>query len=112
MVSLAFSGNAAAHDHINRMDKKVAGLVIKVKKWREAEKVALEKAKKAKEQALKAKEARKKAEVDLSWVRSEHSDTSKKHFSQPSTKHGNRRSPSTRNLNSSMPVFSPNVNKA
>ena len=73
MVSLAFSGNAAPRSHINFIDDKVAGLVTEVKKWREAKKVASEKAKKAEKQAFKAKEARKKAKVKLPMVRSKHS---------------------------------------
>lgn len=73
MVSFTFFGNAAARNHINRMDEKVAGLVSEVKKWREAEKMALKKANKAKEQALKVEEARKKVEVELSSIQYENS---------------------------------------
>ncbi|GMN22567.1 hypothetical protein TIFTF001_040288 [Ficus carica] len=73
VVSFTFFGNAAARNHINRMDEKVAGLVSEVKKWREAEKMALKKANKAKEQALKVEEARKKVEVELSSIQYENS---------------------------------------
>lgn len=68
-----FSGNATARSHFKRMDDKVAGLVAKVKKWRKADKLASEKAKKAEVQALKAEEARKRAEGELASIRSEHS---------------------------------------
>lgn len=51
----------------------MAGLVADVKKWRDAEKAASERAKKVEEQAARAEEARKKAEGELSFVRSDHS---------------------------------------
>lgn len=44
------------------MDNKVAGLVIDVKKWKDAEKLTTKKAKMAKKRAMKAKEAKKKTE--------------------------------------------------
>lgn len=52
-----FSGKAVARSHFLRMDDKVAGLVANVKKWRDAEKVTAEKAKKSKERAIKHEEA-------------------------------------------------------
>lgn len=55
MVSLTFSDNIAARNHSLCMDEKVAGLVTDVKKWKDAEKVAAEKAQKAEEYAQKAK---------------------------------------------------------
>ncbi|GMN70625.1 hypothetical protein TIFTF001_039667 [Ficus carica] len=73
VVSLAFSGNATAQSHFNRMDDKVTELVTEVKRWQDAKKVVVRKAKKAEEQALKAEEARKKAESELVSARSEHS---------------------------------------
>ena len=65
MVSLAFSGNAGVQSHSLRMDNKVTGLVADVKKWRDAEKLTIENAKKAKKHATKAKEAKKKTENKL-----------------------------------------------
>lgn len=58
MVSLAFSDNAAAQSHFNYMDDKVTELVVEVKRWPDAERLASKKAKKAEEQALKAEETR------------------------------------------------------
>ncbi|GMN49628.1 hypothetical protein TIFTF001_018784 [Ficus carica] len=55
VVSLTFSDNIAARNHSLCMDEKVAGLVTDVKKWKDAEKVAAEKAQKAEEYAQKAK---------------------------------------------------------
>lgn len=37
VVSLAFSGNAVARSHFNRMEDKIIGLVAEVKRWRDAE---------------------------------------------------------------------------
>lgn len=87
MVCLAFSGNTVARNHSNSMDEKAVSLVAEVKRWRDAEKVASEKAKKAeersskadearkkaKEQATRAEEARKKAKSEFSSARFEHS---------------------------------------
>lgn len=78
VVCFAFSGNAAARGYFNRMEE-VASFAVEVKKWKEADKAAFEKAKKAEESSAKAddarrkvEEARKKAEDDLSIARSEH----------------------------------------
>ena len=49
MIFFAFSGNTAARSHFNCMEDKVAELVAEVKKWRDTEKSASEKAKKAEE---------------------------------------------------------------
>ncbi|GMN52748.1 hypothetical protein TIFTF001_021888 [Ficus carica] len=78
VVCFAFSGNAAARGYFNRMEE-VASFAVEVKKWKEVDKAAFEKAKKAEESSAKAddarrkvEEARKKAEDDLSIARSEH----------------------------------------
>lgn len=73
MVSLVFSGNVAARSHSLCMDNKVAGLVANIKKWKDAEKVVTEKAKKAEERALKVEVARKMADNELALTRFEHS---------------------------------------
>lgn len=55
------------------MDDKVDGLIANVKKWKDAEQVAVEKAKKAEECVLNAKETKKKAEDELASARLNHS---------------------------------------
>ncbi|GMN58630.1 hypothetical protein TIFTF001_027727 [Ficus carica] len=73
VVFLAFLSNAAARGYFNRMEEKVASLVMEVKKSKDAEKEANEKARKAEEQAAKAEEAQKRVEDDLTTNRFEHS---------------------------------------
>lgn len=79
-IYLTFSGNATGRGYSNCMEERVASLDTEAKKWKHAEKVAVNKAKKAEDQAAqaedarkKAEEARKKAEDDLATTWSEHS---------------------------------------
>ncbi|GMN67228.1 hypothetical protein TIFTF001_036289 [Ficus carica] len=73
VVSFAFYINTVARSHYLCMDDKMAVLVANVKKWKDAEKVAVENAKKAEERALKAEEAKKKVKNELALARYEHS---------------------------------------
>lgn len=69
-----------ARGYSNRIEEKVASLVVDAKKSKDAEKVVSERAKKAEKKAAKAdeacqkaEEARKKAEEDLTGTRYKHS---------------------------------------
>ncbi|GMN67632.1 hypothetical protein TIFTF001_036690 [Ficus carica] len=100
-----------AQSHFNRMDNKVTELVTEVKRWRDAKKVVVRKAKKAEEQAFKAEEARKKAESELVSAQSEHSCYLQKVLLATFDQARQQAITTTRTPRSLKPVSSPNTRR-